>query len=250
MTPRRRTAPAAFTLLEVILAVSLTVLLMGSAYAFYAYALAARDALRDEADTRFAQRRILDLIAADLTAAVDAGSGFGLSGSSRELSLVRAGLPPASVYAEPSAVRARDDEEVSAAVFGLRHDLQLVRYVLETDEEGEVGPLRRATLEAAIRGSDDAGRSVVTMVESETPPVSNRIKFLRFEYLGDGTWADSWSRGGLPRAVRVTLGVRPLPEDVAIEEYPYETVSRAVLVPCAAGAGEAAPAARSRRPGR
>ena len=82
-----------FTLLEVVLAISLAVVVMGSAIAFYHTAINVRAGLADQADALSQMRLTMDLIARELASAAPAGAlGVGLSGDNQQFSLVTASL--------------------------------------------------------------------------------------------------------------------------------------------------------------
>ncbi len=243
MSRPRRTARRGLTLLEVILAVALVVVLMGAVYALYRHTLDVRDTLRREADTRFALRRVLDLMSRDLGSCVDIGLAFGFRGSSGEVSFLRAVMPSPAVYYTAAATRRRAADGAGGA-FELHHDVELVRYLIEEgEEEGKIGPLRRNRLKALRSGA------VEEEVDVESVALSHQIKFLYLEYFTDGEWSESWGGKGLPPAVRITLGTQPLPEGTAPREYPYETVRREVAIP-AGGGGQADATSRRGRPGR
>ncbi len=249
-----RAAPAragagGFTLLEVVLAVTLVVALSGLIYGFYYQALQARDAIRQQSETLLAQRRILDVMAEDLRSAAGPGLPFGLRGGSETVSLLRTALPSPVVFYEPDALRTRqeDEQEQAAGVFGPRHDLRLVRYFLEVTEDDEIGPLRRVTMKAVMDTAEDSGRQTIVLEESDSVALSEQIKFLYLQYRVGEEWAESWSGDGAPKAVRITLGLLPLPEDASPEEYPYETVWREVAIPT--GSGETPGAAGGGRAG-
>ncbi len=253
----RARAGGGFTLLEVVLAMALVVALSGLIYGFYHQALQTRDAIRQQSETLLAQRRILDVIADDLRSAAGLNLPFGLRGDNETVSLLRTVVPTPAVFYEPDALdtRRQDEPDQTAGVFGPRHDLRLVRYFLEVTEDGEIGPLRRVTLKAVMDTADDgSGRQTIVLQESDSVVLSEQIKFLYLQYRAGEEWAESWSGDGLPKAVRITLGLLPLPEDATPEEYPYETVWREVAIPAGSsqtpgGAGET-PGGSGQTPGR
>ena len=140
-------------------------------------------------------------------------------------------------------IRGRDEDEEAGGAFELQHDLQLVRYFIEIDEEtGEIGPLKREHLK------DWQRQAAREEVELEATALSHRIKYLRLEYRVGEEWSESWRAGGLPPAVRITLGTRPLPEGTEPDDYPYETIWREVALAGASQSqgADAAPAGRRR----
>lgn len=235
------------TLLEVILALTLGIILVGGVYAFYSQSLGVRDALHEQVDTLLARRRVLDMVAEDLRSAlVYSTLGAGLTGSGDDVAVARAVVPSQAVYLEregigtPTLGEAPSDEEVA---FEPQHDVQLVTYRLNryTDEEGleQIGGLERLCQRTILAETAEEGSNVEAVL------LSRHIRFLRVQYWDGQQWSDSWQRGPLPQAVRVDLGVLPLADGLESEEYPYDTTWRVIAIPAGlSGAASAGPRGR------
>ena len=218
-----------FTLLEIVLAISLVVLLSGIVYAFYRETLIGRESIRRQAEEVFAVRRVMDLLSEELQSAVSYPLlQMSLEGQPQEFQLARVALPSASVYLEVSPL---DEQPVNQQP---QCDIQIVGFRLRIEEvEGE--PPRVAGLERTCLRTPTA-QLAQEGEEIETSLLSEHVKFLHAEYFDGTAWVDQWSGSTLPAAVRIRLGRQPLPEDVPPAEYPYEVAVREVALP-AGGAG-------------
>ncbi len=234
MTTTRQARPAAFTLLEVVLAVGLTVVLAGSVYAFYQVTLGVREDLRQESQRIFGRRRALDLMARELEAAVFYPMlRTGLRGDSESVHLMRTVVPSRAVFLLPKSLNApsggSDQLEAAADAWGPEHDVQMISYRLNRyeDEDGneQIGGLERTCMRTVAAQTAEEGSNVHVGL------VTEQVKFLRLQYWDGLAWQDSWQQDGLPLAVRIELGGEPLPEETAPEDYPYETIWRVVAVP-------------------
>ena len=217
------------------LSLGLVLALTGAVYGFYFLTLNARETLQHECETLFAQRRILDLMAEDVRSAQDVAMLFGLQGSAEQLVLMRGRVPSPSVFYEQSFIRGEAEDELAGGAFELQTDYEYVKYHLEPpdpdDEEDEIGPLIRTSVKALDRSGIRAG------INAEVVPLSDHVKFLYLEYRVGDEWAEQWRDRGLPTAVRITLGLLPLPEETDPADYPYQTVWREVAIPAAAVGG-------------
>ena len=189
--------------------------------------------------------------AADITNVVSRLMPIGVSGGSDEVEFPTVCLPGPSAWA-------RDDSIAANKVIQAASDVELVGYRLRPEEDdagnviGIVGLERSRKKEIIVSGPyEDEDEN------TEWALVSPHIKFLRVQYWNDqggsgmdaskaGTededlWVDIWGGGDMPKAVRVTLGFKPLPEDYEPEEYPYETFSRVIYIPGASSGFRAAP---------
>jgi len=239
-SPCRPPGRGAFTLLEVVLALTLTLVLAGAAYAFYRQALEMRRSVHLQSDSVLAQRRILDMIAEDLRSAVAYSTlQTGLNGEVESVSFPRTTVPSGAVFAERRFTEARPSLGQDPAAGDVRepeHDVQLVGYRLrrEEDEEGVeqiVGIVRtcqrNVTAETAEEGSD-----------IEAVLLSGHVKFLYLQYWDGEQWVETWPGPSAPPAVRVAVGLETLEEGLTHAEYPHETLWRVVAVPTGWASGQ------------
>lgn len=221
---RRSDKNTAFTLVEVVLAVTLALGLAGGVLAFYRHVSDIRRRVRAQAEQLAAERLVMDRITAELRAAM--GFPVRLRGSADAVSFVSATLPGAAAW----AVRKSTEEPIPP-----EHDLQLVGYRLgkAEDEEGNV----------FITGLERTCQKIIAAPEVEEGDeisvalLTGRIKFLYLRYWEGSTWLETWSGGGLPLAVEINLGFDPLPEDTEPAKYEHEVFRRVVHVPGGRKAG-------------
>lgn len=221
---RRSDKNTAFTLAEVVLAVTLAMGLAGGVLAFYRHVSDIRRRVRAQGEDLASERLVMDRITAELRAAM--GFPVRLRGSADSVSFVSATLPGAAAW----AVRKSTEEPIPP-----EHDLQLVGYRLgkEEDEEGNV----------FITGLERTCQKIIAAPEVEEGDeisvalLTGRMKFLYLRYWTGSTWLETWSDSGLPQAVEINLGFEPLPEDTEPAEYEHEVFRRVVHVPGARKAG-------------
>ncbi|MFW6061437.1 MAG: PulJ/GspJ family protein [Planctomycetota bacterium] len=217
----------AFTLLEVVLALSLTIALMVVVLGVYRELLRARDDLADSAEQLGAQRRVMQRMTATLRTA--SGS---MNGQPERVEFVRTAVPGRMAWAVPSSTdRPLPPEQ----------DLRRVGYRLRRVEDEETGDLVVVGLERTTQKLLTA-ELVEEGEQIQTDLLTPHVKFLHLSYYDGGAGQTGWGGADLPQAVRITIGARPLPEELAPEEYPYEIFQRTVYLPAskqAAGADAA-----------
>ncbi len=255
----RRPAHKAFTLLEVVLAVSLTVGLMGAGFAFYSHLAKTRVAVLTRAEAVTARRGVMDRITAELRGAMriqgpmveegEDGQPVGVVELS-EIRFMSATLPGPSIWA------VRDGTEEIPP----EHDMQFVGYRSRIYEDEE-GVLQNAGLERTCQTVmvDRTPEEEEELTEDERPEFTTEllapaIKFAYFRFHNGGViegaayeegepaydeemlddpWKDTWRGRTLPLAVEVTLGAEPQPDGTTFEEYleQYQTYRRVVYIP-------------------
>ena len=217
---RRHRFQSALTLLEVILAVSLTVALMGSVLWFYHHAVSGRSAVLREVEIATAQRVIMDRITGELRGArVSRFLSLGVEGQADEIAFLTVRLPGPAVWAEVGRTEDPPPPE---------HDVQLVGYRLRTQQD-DSGAVQIDGLERTVQKAPTA-RQVEEEEGIEALLLSQDIKFIAFRYWDGSAWADSWGGGDIPSAVEVSLGIEPLPENTDPLEYPFGTFRRVVYM--------------------
>jgi len=168
---------------------------------------------------------------------------LGVEGTTDQVEFVTVGLPGPAAWADVEATET--DTVIPAAT-----DVDLIGYGLRMEEDEGGNTIGVIGLER-WRKKEIIPSSLVEDEEENTERVlvSTHIKFIRFRYWqGDATaadaeggtaqmepWADGWGGGDMPKAIEVTLGFQPLPEDCDVEDYPYATFRRLIYIP---GAGK------------
>jgi type II secretory pathway component PulJ len=225
----RRRALRGFTLLEVVLAVTLALALMAAMLTFYKQAADVRAIVKEAAETVGSERTVMDLMTADVRAAlVCSQAGFGVEGNIDGMRLATTALPGATVWAVQ-----RTTEGPAAPA---ERDVQIIGYRLRIteDEQGQpvIEGLERTYQKVLTARTAEEGKEILGTL------LAPRLKFLRLRYwdAGAGAWNEGWGGGDLPAAVEIVLGIEPLPEGVEPLQYPYETFRRVVYVPAGAKA--------------
>jgi uncharacterized protein YpmB len=239
---KKRTA---FTLLEIMLAITIIVLIIGTVFAFYTHSAKIAEAGRKKLNDLQLARVILFKITSELRAVTTSGSRFNyvLKGDSEHITLMTTVIPSKLVYFPHDAM---DSGRV------IEHDLRLVEYTLARSEDNDdiILGLRRDELRCLLttlieeESSDDLNKTDVAAAEkkkkkfdfnlgidsseafSEQPVItqeiiSDRIKYLNFDYYNGTQWVSKWnpsSASALPRAVRVTVGFKEVPEEEKQDE--------------------------------
>jgi len=225
---RRRTGPGGcgrkgVTLLELMLAVSLIMLAMGTLFGFYHVALQATRRA-EQASIRSQQARvILQRIAREIRqAVVSAGSrGSPLRGTMHSLTIATAVIPDAALMLEYGL-----DEQLPEP----SADIRQVEYFLAVDEEQTDEDGNPLVLGLVRREQKRLTQRVVGLDEEEiirqVRLVSPEVKYIRFRYFDGAQWHDIWLGGTgntLPQAIKIEIGFEPDPAMLAGEESTLET---------------------------
>ncbi len=214
---RRRRPIRGLTLIEVTLAIALALGLVAGMFAFYREILGTRETLADAMDRIGAVRGIMEQMTEELQCV--AAEGGRLRGAETSLRFRKAELPGPAVWVE----RAFTEDPLPS-----EQDLRLVGYRLRWEED-EYGYTYVVGLERTCQRLLRA-RLAEEGVEVERTLLSDRVKFVRFRYWDGYEWMPEPPRG-LPRAIEVALGEKPLPEDIEPIDYPFPTVERVVYLP-------------------
>lgn len=232
---------SAFTLLEVVLAITIAIGLLLVAMTFYQQSTSLRGQLMDEAERLAAVRQVMDRLAADLRVALP-NDRTGFTGDSNSLRFATTALPLAAGGTQTDlrrvAYRATyAGEGTNAAVSGLvRNEEPAVDFIISSRSaalattSGEPG---------ALGGSDmiaPRSASPATLLPDE--PLTDAVRYLSFRFWDGVAWRDSWSGVAPPPGVEVSLGFESLPLDAAPEQYPAEVFRRVIFLP----AGQTKPA--------
>ena len=236
-TMAARGARRGFTFIEVVLAIMLSVGLAATALWFYRHTGEVRNEISEELTTIAARRQVMSRITADLRHAVAVPLlGVGVDGQTDRITFITAALPARSTWAAQNVT----DEPLPP-----EQDLRLVTYGLRIVEDDD-GLQTIEGLEAQAEKlltmrivEDEAGATV----QAEAAPVTSVVLapfvlFVRFRYWNGIEWLDQWQESGMPQAVEVALGEKPLPEGVAPADYEDTLSRRVIYLP---GAGGAAP---------
>ena len=238
------------TLIEVILAVSLSIIILGSSLAFYSQALRHRRVITAEVTILTSERQAMERITEDLRGALEYPFiKMGIKGETDSLEFICTTIPGPAVWSERSATDNPPPPE---------HDLHRVKFRLamrddpETDEERIAG-LERVTRKIIVSeimieeeeylfGDETEVEQEEEEIDPEDPTIkrtllSSDIKHIAFRYWLDGDWVDTYDDSVLPAAVEVTLGKQPLDEGQSPEDYIHHVYRRVIYIPASGGSG-------------
>jgi prepilin-type N-terminal cleavage/methylation domain-containing protein len=239
MNSRTRHLPG-FTLLEVLLAISIASAILAAALFFYQQTSDLRTQLVQETQKIATVRMLMDRLTADLRSAYNHASPDNtFVGSSNFLSFVKTDVPSRSVWNIGAYGRLITPET----------DLRQVSYRLNTSQDGTnilVGGLDRIEkplVETHLLTEVQTNQFEMPPEFPETtnvPPLTEDVHYLRFRFWDGSSWLDNWDSGHLPLGVEVSMGWDPMPTDGTAEEYPYELFRRVIYLPASGSADEIA----------
>lgn len=189
-----------FTLMEVLIAIALTMVLVGSMFGFLFDMLRSRSMAMDLVHQQRAATTVIERLEQDAFCSLvgDHVVGPGVRGNETQLRLLTRSV------ATYLAGRNEDASDVLA-------DLQFVEYRFDRAN-------RRIELR---RGSAGTGASSTSESFDEFAPLAGVIHKLRFRYHDGQAWRssfDSLTAGRLPDAIEVAIWFNPLPEEAALDD--------------------------------
>lgn len=228
---RRDARRGAFTLVEVILAISIATGLLVIALTFYRQATDLRGQILVESERISVVRLVADRLTADLRQAQPvAGDAESFVGGSSWVRFTRASLAVPSAHGPDGAV-------------SVGPDVVRVSYDTVTGPDGTntvVLGLDRTESSLSARPRAEMSASVAPLDASSLAPaatnrpaelLTDQVRFIRFRFWDGGAWQESWTNQVPPPGVEVVLGTEPLPDDATPDTYPYEQFRRVVVVP-------------------
>lgn len=226
--PRR---PRGFTLLEVLLALSIAIGLLAVVLHFYQQIARLRDATLADTSKLAALRLSMDRIAAELRTASARPGTF--RGSAQDLEFVR------NTPTDPARWPRSTNNPSAAPSSPSRH----IAYRLSgTNELGLASGVERSeepTINASTDDtSDESLDDLVGLAEPAPAPTETtsvvipELRHLALRYWNGAAWLDAWSAPQLPRGVEITLAADPVPANAAPGTLPSELFRRVVALPC------------------
>ena len=225
---------AALTLFEVVIAIALIGLMLGTLLSFFWQTLAIREEAGRIADRTQLVQQVLERLAAELRGTVGLPDvKFPVTqfvGERRRITFLTAPLPPAHSYAFYR-------ESEIAAHPAPRHDLREITYELWIDPEKttpEGDPLVGGILRTERRAIDPFLREEEVADDKDLLYVrhdlwSHELGYLEFRYFDGVEWLTRWEvpeGNPLPHLVRITVGFDSLTkdelEDRDLEVYPLD----------------------------
>ena len=222
-----------FTLLEVVLAITIAIGLLLVAMTFYQQSTSLRGQLMEEAERLAAVRQVMDRLAADLRVA-PAHDRVGFTGDSNSLRFATTALPLASGGMQTDlrrvAYRATyAGDATNLTISGLvRTEEPAVDFITSA-----LAPALATTPAPELDGdaAEQQAARVPNRPASAADPLTEAVRYLTFRFWDGAAWRESWSGIAPPPGVEVTLGFESLPPDATPEQLPGEVFRRVIFLP-------------------
>ncbi|MBM3821549.1 MAG: hypothetical protein FJ404_01465 [Verrucomicrobia bacterium] len=212
-------AGAGFTLIEVVLAIGISVGILVVALVFYQQSAQLRNQLLGETERLAAIRLAIDRITQDLrTVVVSAEQGF--VGTAETVQFARSAALDLKSLGEArsgrSHVPASDLRLVSYRLLSTTEGTNMVVQGMERFEEPLLIGSRQAPREVSLSESNSPGQTVRSRV-ADTNALSlstnqawgeglnASIRYLKLRYWNGASWVEEWNRATAPAGVEVTL---------------------------------------------
>lgn len=213
----------AFTLLEVLLAIVISVGMFFVVLVFYRQTAEVRTMAVREADRISAIRLVMQRMTAELqTVQGHSTQGASFSGDSNSLEFVRTTLPDQGDWLGGELGR----------MPAPRTDLLKVRY---RGGGTNAAALYRGEEPLVTERNSEEALATLELIDEQQgrmPPVlSHEIRFVRFRFREGKDWRDTCASNILPIAIEITLGNEKLPDNLEMDAYPYEFFRRVILLP-------------------
>lgn len=211
-----------FTLVEVILAISLAIAILVVAMSFYQQASELRRQIVEVSERVSTVRLLMDRLTTDLRAA-RSHDWEGFNGDSTSLRFVKSELIPPAAWK-----RAQSATDLRVVSYGVATGLDGTNTMVTGISRTEVAALELR--QARSHGAAPAEMSATTNAVPEEP-LTDVIRFVHYRFWDGMAWVDSWADVVPPRAVEVSFGLEPQPDDALPDEYPFEVFRRIVALP-------------------
>lgn len=246
-----------FTLIEVILAISIAIGMLGIVLYYYQQAADLRNTVMVETSRVTSIRLIMDRLTSELRTALPAtGLHSGMNGSSNELEFVRLDVPIVSpltmdtnLPASSSPVTLKKVHYLLSASKSDSNSTSFVRIevpaicstpVTNASTSSGTSVIDTNTIidtNLTVSLSQDANEAV-TLEETNLVSgisggmvVAKELNYLQFRYWNGYSWSDSWSEEYLPLGIEINLGIEPLLETDLAEGYAGELYQRIIYLP-------------------
>ena len=232
---------AAFTLVEVVLAILIISGIMTVLLYFYHRAAMVRQAALQEAEFLSTTRMFLEQLSSELrTARVVEDQFIGLEGTSNSITFVCTSVPQMARWITSTnelvtLPPTTDLKRVTYQLFGGTNLLQ--PRGLDRREELLLGGAftsgTNATefVEVAETNLTDGADASATNLVVRRLPLTDKIQHLQFRYWQGTNWTESWSGLDLPAGIEVVIAKDPMPAEGLAEGEIFEIFRRVIYLP-------------------
>lgn len=249
---------AAFTILEVMLAIVIATGLLATAMYYYQQAARFRNDLLEETERIGSARLILDRLSTELRCSLyHPARSVGVKGGADWIEFLKSSVPSQASWrvqteSEPPAypetgyrliryellkkplLNGSLDNEANQQMVG-QMTSQTVRRSGDTNDvlgslmQGDaINRVERRLLTAKVSTND------IVVVRIDPVRITDQLKYLKFRYLNGSAWVDTWPGPQLPLGVEVSLGIAPMSATNLLEEYTNHVFRRVVPIPSSA----------------
>jgi len=255
---------AAFTILEVMLAIVIATGLLATAMYYYQQAARFRNDLLEETERIGSARLILDRLSTELRCSLyHPARSVGAKGGADWIEFLKSSVPSQASW------RVQTESEPPAYP---ETGYRLIRYELlkkpllngSLDNEANQQMVEQMTSQRVRRSGDtndvlaslmqgDAINRIerrlltakvstndIVVVRIDPVRITDQLKYLKFRYLNGSAWVDTWPGPQLPLGVEVSLGIEPMSATNLLEEYTNHVFRRVVPIPSSAALRAAA----------
>lgn len=216
-----------FTLFEVVLAVALTVGIVGAMFALYFQSMKTRRRASEKMDMLLANRLAMEHITRELRAGMQLRFlKMGMEGSSEKAMWVSSQVPSPLVWAKRSAFETPPAPETDIQIVGYR-----LRTAANAAGQSVIEGLERTCQKILVPIVAEEGEENDNTKAIQVAFITSHVKHLRFRYWDGNGWQSSWTGGDLPGAVEITLGPQPWPADIPAEDFAGESFRRVIYIP-------------------
>ena len=216
---QRSSGRAAFTLVEVILAIGIATGILVVALSFYQQAANLRGQILEASNRISTIRLLMDRLTIELRSA--RGHDWeGFTGDAASLRFVRTDALSPNAW-----TRTQPYTDLKLVTYGVAAGIEGTNTIVTGITRTEHAVIEPRQVRAA--SVMEPSSSTNTFVE----PLTDAIRFLHFRFWDGTIWVESWDDIVPPLAVEVSFGIEPQPEDALPDEYPFEVFRRVVLLP-------------------
>lgn len=213
----------AFTLVEVILAISLAIGILVVAMSFYHEASNLRRQLVAASEQVSTVRLIMDRLASDIRVA-RAHDWEGFNGDATSLRFVKCEALSSAAW-----TRGQPSTDLRLVTYGVANGLDGTNQVITGITRSERPALELRQPRASVASTETS--EVISTNMAPVEPLTDAVRFLHFRFWDGTAWTDFWGDVVPPLAVEVSLGLDPQPDDALPDEYPFEVFRRVIALP-------------------